>query len=191
MPPRSYRWEQPQVTCPGWIVLWSHWSPEELGWVPRCCCRSHNPPCCHSLQSAFPLNPGFTGSMFLHFPQGWAVVSLERGWENKQIKIKLAEWDPDYFGVLSESPRPLRIVAERLRVEYLTVPSLPGLIGQLTSQTAGDFTDCSTNHVSKHSCSLIQNMPWPYSLLVLTPECRGIVNASDLRISNFTGMQFA
>lgn len=117
MPPRSYLWEQPQVTCPGWIVLWSHWSPGGLGWVRRCCSPSQNPPCCQSLRLAFPLNPGLTGSRFLHFPKGRAVVSLGRGRENKQIKIKPAEWDLNYVGALSELPRPLRITAERLKVE--------------------------------------------------------------------------
>lgn len=112
MPPRSYRWEQLQVTWPGWIVLWSHWSPWGLGWVPRCCSPSQNPPCCQSLRLASPLNPGLTGSRFLHFPKGRAVVSLGRGGENKQIKIKLAEWDLNYFGALSELPRPLCITAE-------------------------------------------------------------------------------
>lgn len=75
-----------------------------------------------------------------------------------------------------------------MRVEYMTMLPLPGLTGQLKSQTALDFADCSTNHVSKHSCNFIQNMPRSYSLLVHSPECWGIVNASDQRISNFTGM---
>lgn len=46
-----------------------------------------------------------------------------------------------------------------MRVECVTTFVIPGLPGQLKSKTAVDFIDCSTNHVSKHSCNPFQNMP--------------------------------
>lgn len=61
-----------------------------------------------------------------------------------------------------------------MRVECVTTFVIPGLPGQLKSQTAVDFIDCSTNHVSKHSCNPFQIM------LSLTHPCFLQENAEPL-----------
>lgn len=75
-----------------------------------------------------------------------------------------------------------------MRVECMTAFVIPGLLGQLKSKTAVDFIDCSTNHVSKHSCNPFQNMPGlTHSCLVLV-NAGAIVNVPDQNFSNFIGM---
>lgn len=97
--------------------------------------------------------------------EGWAVALLERGWKNKwnqfiwsAVTLALCQndWDPQ---------------ESLLRVEWITAFVIPGPLGQPKSKTAVDFTDCSTNHLSKHSCNAFQNMPSLTHSWFRTYEC--------------------
>lgn len=56
---------------------------------------------------------------------------------------------------------------------------------------AMDFTECSPNHVSKHSCNPFQNMPGLTHSCFIPASAGATVNAPDQSFSNFIGMRFA
>lgn len=117
--------------------------------------------------------------------EGWAVVLLERGWKKKRNRLYM--WS-SHLALCQNHWEPQESL---MRVECMTAFVIPGLLGQLKSKTAVDFIDCSTNHVSKHSCNPFQNMPGlTHSCLVLV-NAGAIVNVPDQNFSNFIGMWFA
>ena len=75
-----------------------------------------------------------------------------------------------------------------MRVECITAFVIPGLVRQLKSKTAVDFTDCSTNHASKHFCNAFQICPVLLTPCFLLANAGAVVNASDQSLSNFIGM---
>lgn len=74
-----------------------------------------------------------------------------------------------HFGSLSKSLRSPRVTNESGM--YYCICHTCTALRQLKSKTAVDFIDCSTNHVSKHSCNPFQNMPSLTHSLFQAYEC--------------------